>query len=68
MTGLEKLTQLTERYLNDNQLTELAKGLEKLTQLESLDLTSNPDLTKAQMDQLRKALPNCKIFPSPPAA
>ena len=59
--GLEKLTQLTRLNLYDNRLTELPKGLEKLTQLEHLNLKRNPDLTKAQIDQLQKALPNCKI-------
>ena len=37
------------------------KGLEKLTQLKTLSLFNNPDLTKAQIDQLQKALPKCKI-------
>ena len=36
--------------------------LEKLTQLKTLYLTDNPDLTKAQIDQLKKALPNCNII------
>ena len=35
--------------------------LEKLTQLTNLDLRDNPNLTKAQIDQLQKALPKCKI-------
>jgi len=61
--GLEKLTQLKELGLSDNQLTEVPKGLEKLTQLEDLWLDNNPDLTKAQIDQLQKALPNCTIRP-----
>jgi len=26
---------------------------------------SNPDLTKAQIDELKKALPNCKIRGNP---
>jgi hypothetical protein len=34
----------------------------KLTQLTHLYLEDNPDLTKAQIDQLQKALPKCKIF------
>jgi len=59
--GLEKFTQLTHLYLQNNQLTEIPKGLEKLTQLESLWLQDNPALTKAQIDQLQKALPNCEI-------
>jgi len=59
--GLEKLTQLTILELAHNQLTELPEGLEKLTQLTKLNLASNPDLTKAQIDQLKKALPNCGV-------
>ncbi len=37
------------------------KGLEKLTKLTTLGFTDNPDLTKAQIDQLQKALPKCYI-------
>ena len=40
-------------------------GLEKLTQLKELYLNDNPDLTKAQIDQLQKALPKCKIYSNP---
>jgi len=29
--------------------------------LKYLNLTNNPALTKAQIDQLKKALPNCNI-------
>ena len=46
--------------LGGNQLTEV-KGLEKLTQLEYLWLVDNPDLTKAHIDELQKALPKCRI-------
>ena len=59
--GLEKLTKLRSLYLSDNQLTNV-KGLEKLTQLKELNLTYNPDLTKAQIDELKKALPKCKFY------
>jgi len=59
--GLEKLTQLKRLVLNENQLTDV-KGLEKLTQLTRLELGYNPDLTKAQVAELQKALPDCKIF------
>ncbi len=59
--GLEKLTQLKELNLSANQLTDV-KGLEKLTKLEGLDLQYNPDLTKAQIDELQKALPKCTII------
>ena len=61
---LEKLTQLEYLALGLNQLTSV-NGLEKLTQLEELDLRDNPDLTKAQIDELQKALPKCDIFSDP---
>ena len=63
--GLEKLTKLKWLDLAGNKLTELPKGLEKLTQLTRLSLRDNPDLTKAQIDELRKALPKCRISPRP---
>ena len=59
--GLEKLTQLEGLRLSNNKLTDV-KGLEKLNQLTELGLGGNPDLTKAQIDELQKALPNCQIF------
>ena len=62
--GLEKLDQLTWVNLDDNQLTDV-KGLEKLDQLTRLHLQGNPALTKAQIDELQKALPNCKIISDP---
>ena len=62
--GLEKLTQLTHLYLHRNQLTDV-KGLEKLTQLKHLTLHNNPDLTKAQIAELQKALPKCRIISNP---
>jgi hypothetical protein len=40
------------------------KGLEKLTELQELYLWSNPDLTKAQIAELQKALPKCTIYHS----
>ena len=46
--------------LGDKQLTDVTE-LEKLTRLQIVDLYFNPDLTKDQIDQLQKALPNCKI-------
>jgi Leucine-rich repeat (LRR) protein len=60
VNGLEKLTQLTYLNLYGNQLTDVT-GLEKLAQLKELELAANPDLTKAQIDELQKALPNCEI-------
>jgi len=50
--------------LSNNQLTSV-KGLEKLTQLSYLNLSNNYALTKAQIDELRKALPNCEISSNP---
>ena len=58
--GLEKLTQLTRLSLYRNQLTDV-KGLENLTQLRQLWLHKNPNLTKAQIAELKKALPKCVI-------
>ena len=60
LKGLEKLTKLEVLDLHGNKLTDL-KGLEKLTQLKSLIVEGSPDLTKAQIDELQKALPKCKI-------
>jgi len=62
--GLEKLANLKELRLKGNQLTNV-KGLEKLTQLKALNLKDNPALTKAQIDQLKKALPKCDIYRNP---
>ncbi len=64
VSGLEKLTQLKGLYLHNNKLTDL-KGLEKLSKLEVLVLSNNPDLTKAQIDELKKALPKCQIESNP---
>ena len=62
--GLENLTQLEGLWLPRNQLTDV-KGLEKLTRLTELDLNDNPDLTKAQIAELQKALPKCRISSNP---
>ena len=59
--GLEKLDQLTWLYLYNNKLNDVTE-LEKLAKLEDLDIRYNPDLTKAQIDELQKALPNCRIY------
>ena len=61
---LEKLPQLKALDLSSNKLTSV-NGLEKLTQLMMLNLEDNPDLTKAQIDRLWKALPKCNIFSNP---
>jgi hypothetical protein len=41
------------------------KGLEKLTRLTRLELRDNPAITKAQIDELQKALPKCDILSNP---
>jgi len=64
VAGLEKLTQLTDLYLHVNQLTDV-RGLEKLTKLKVLSLYDNPDISKALIDELQKALPKCKIYSNP---
>ena len=64
VTGLEKLTKLEELYLGDNQLTNV-KGLEKLTQLKGLNINDTPNLTRAQIAELKKALPKCEIYSNP---
>ena len=61
---LPKLPQLKDLDLNSNKLTEV-KGLEKLTQLTKLSLEYNSDLTKAQIAELEKAFPKCKIYSNP---
>ena len=43
----------------DSKEERLMKGLEKL------NLEDNPDLTKAQIAELQKALPKCKISSNP---
>jgi hypothetical protein len=58
--GLEKLTQLTELGLKSNRFRSV-KGLENLKRLKYLFLDDNPGLTKAQIDELRKALPDCLV-------
>ncbi len=60
-TDLEKVTWLD---LYNYQLTDV-KGLEKLTQLTELNLYYNRALTKAQIDELQKALPKCQIRSNP---
>ena len=65
VTGLEKLTQLTSLNLTNNKLTDV-RGLEKFTKLGVLWLENNPNLTKAQINELQKALPKCKIYSNPP--
>ena len=59
-----ELKQLKELWLDRNQLTNVS-ALAELTKLKWLYLNRNPDLTKAQIDELKKALPKCKIVSNP---
>ena len=68
MDGLQSdsknLTKLKSLNLHGNQLTHL-KGLEKLNLLKELLLRNNPELTKAQIAEIKKALPDCLISSNP---
>ena len=64
LTPPKDLTQLTMLNLMGNQITDLTP-LKDLTQLTRLWLSGNPDLTKAQIAELKKALPKCRIFSNP---
>ena len=57
---LAGLTGLKELTISGNQITDL-KPLAELKELKELVLRNNPDLTRAEIDKLQKALPNCEI-------
>ena len=51
-------------YLADNQISDVGSlviVLKELKRLRSLDIAYNPDLTKAQIAEIQKALPKCRI-------
>ncbi len=58
---LKELKQLIVLELDSNQITDVS-ALMGLKQLRRLNLAWNPDLTKAQIQQLQNALPNCSII------
>jgi Leucine-rich repeat (LRR) protein len=58
---LKELEQLIVLELDSNQITDVS-ALKGLKQLRRLNLAWNPDLTKAQIQQLQNALPNCSII------
>jgi hypothetical protein len=64
VVGLVRIGDTLTLELGHNQLTSV-KGLENLTQLTKLNLNDNPDLTEAQIAELQKALPKCKISSNP---
>ena len=63
LNGLKGLTHLKEIHLNSNLLTDLT-ALSELTELNTINLHYNPDLTRAKIAKLQKALPKCKIYHS----
>ncbi len=58
LAGLKELKILS---LANNQLTDVS-ALAKLKELERLSLENNPELTKAEIEKLQKALPKCTIL------
>ena len=60
VSDLRKLIQLNDLLLYKNNISDVSP-LKELKQLVSLHLKDNPDLTKAQIAELQKALPKCKI-------
>ena len=60
LSPLAELTNLRQLQLYSNQITDLSP-LAGLKQLTSLNLGGNPKLTRAEIDKLKKALPNCVI-------
>ena len=60
VSALADFKQLRLLWLNNNQIADVSP-LAKLTQLTRLRLDNNPDLTKAQIAELQKALPKCRI-------
>ena len=64
MTAVANLTNLAWLYLGPNYISNISV-LANLTGLTKLNLSNNPDLTKAQIDELQKALPKCDIQSNP---
>ena len=61
VNALTRLKKLKVLELNNNKLTDIS-ALAKLKHLEEVDLRNNPDLTKAKIEELQKALPKCRIY------
>jgi hypothetical protein len=59
ISPLQGLTNLTKLWLDDNDISDLSP-LQGLTNLTKLNLARN-QISQSQKDDLRKALPNCKI-------
>ena len=61
LSTLAGLTNLRYLHLGNNQITDLS-SLAGLKQLTLLYLTGNSKLTRAEIDKLKQALPNCVIY------
>ena len=64
MFVFKELIQLKSLMLQICKISDVS-ALKELTQLKLLSLSDNPDLTKAQIAELQKALPKCRIRSNP---
>ena len=62
ISDLSPLSETAIRYLSvsNNKISDLSP-LAKIKSLTQLRISNNPDLTKAEIAELQKALPKCKI-------
>jgi len=60
LKGLEGMTELQDLQLHNTRVKDLTP-LFNLKKLKNIQLTHVPDVTKSQIEELQKALPNCKI-------
>ena len=60
LSALAELKELKRLDLFNNQISD-ASTLRKLTKLKVLLLRENPNLAKAEIEKLKKALPDCTI-------
>ena len=58
---LGKLTNLTTLHLYNNQLTELPGEIGELEKLRYLNVSGNENISKEQVEELKKQLVNCEI-------
>ena len=64
VSALKELRQLRYLDLGFNQVTDLS-ALKELKLLTHLDLRNNPNLSNAQVAEIRAALPKCRIYSNP---
>lgn len=61
LTPISRLSKLSWLNLGRNQIKDLSP-LKSLPHLKKLYIYENPNLTLYEVEELKKALPNCKIF------